>query len=905
MRTHASVVLKGLVLSSLLVPWLPIARAQNVPLRITEAVDEAKLSVLKGSTRPEANAQNDRGRVPDSFRLEHMFLQLRRSPEQERALDQLIDQLHDSKSPSFHHWLTAQEFGERYGLAAEDLTTITGWLQSHGFAVNVVYPNGVVIDFSGTAGQVRQVFHAEIHYLDVRGVRHIANMNDPQVPTALASAIVGIVSLNDFRPHPAFTFAGCGLLPTQPSSCFSVVPADLATIYNFNPLFANGISGQGQTIVVLEPTDVFSTVDWTTFRSTFGLSSFTSGSFTQTNPAPPSGFGNCSDPGVNADDAEAILDAEWASAAAPSAAIVLASCKDTATNFGAFIALENLINGSATPPAVMSLSFVSAESELGMVNAQINSDYQQAVAEGVSVFVAAGDNGGDIFDAGASPPIAATNGIGVNGLASTPFNVAVGGTDFSDTFARVNSTYWGSTNAPNFSSALSYVPEIPWNDSCASVLIATFVSGSGTTFGSNGFCNGALGEQFFLNTSGGSGGPSSCAMGAPSNPPPVGGTCAGYTKPSWQQSFLGNPSDGVRDLPDVSLFAANGVWGHAYVVCFSDIANGGASCSGSPVSWFMVGGTSVATPIVAGIQALANQKTGSRSGNPNPTYYSLAAAEYGAGGNANCNSSLGKNVASTCIFYDVTEGDMDVPCSPNLESGKLINCFSPSGTFGVLSTSSSADQPAFGTSTGWDFATGIGTINANNLVNNWPSAPIVGQFDVSASPAALSFAAPGQFGTSTITVAGSGGFAGTVSFACSVSPLPPNDPPTCFVNPSSVALSATVPTATANLRISTTAGLNSGLQPEKGPNKPGWFAASGALAVSCIFLLGVPKRRRCWAASLGLVVLVLLGVTLSSCAGHGGSNQINFGTPAGVYTVTVTASSGVAAQSGTVSLNVQ
>jgi subtilase family serine protease len=903
MRTHASVVLKGLVLSGLLLPWLPVAIAQNIPPRITEAVDEAKLSVLKGSTRPEANAQNDRGRVPDSFRLEHMFLQLRRSPEQERALDGLIDQLHDSKSPNFHHWLTAQEFGERYGLAAEDITTITGWLQSHGFAVNVVYPNGILIDFSGTAEQVRNAFHTEIHYLDVRGVRHIANINDPQVPTALASAIVGIVSLNDFRPHPAFTFAGCSSLPTQPSSCFSVVPADLATIYSFNPLFANGISGQGQTIVVLEPTDVFSTVDWTTFRSTFGLSSFTSGSFTQTNPAPPSGFGNCSDPGVNADDAEAILDAEWASAAAPSAAIVLASCKDTATP-GILIALENLINGSAAPPAVMSLSFGSAESELGIVNAQINADYQQAVMEGVSVFVAAGDNGGDVFDAGASPPIAATNGIGVNGLASTPFNVAVGGTDFSDTFARVNSTYWGSTNAPNFSSALSYVPEIPWNNSCASVLIASFVSGSGTTFGSSGFCNGALGEQFFLNTSGGSGGPSSCAMGAPSNPPPVGGTCAGYTKPSWQQSFLGNPSDGVRDLPDVSLFAANGFWGHSYVVCFSDIANGGASCSGSPVSWFMVGGTSVATPIVAGIQALANQKTGSRSGNPNPTYYSLAAAEYGAGGNANCNSSLGKNVASTCIFYDVTEGDMDVPCSPNLGSGKLINCFSPSGTFGVLSTSNSADQPAFGTSTGWDFATGIGTINANNLVNNWPSAPIVGQFDVSASPATLNIA-HGQAASSTITVTGSGGFAGTVSFACSVSPLPANDPPVCFFNPSSVALSATVPTATANLRISTTAGLNSGLPPEKGPKKPGWLAASGALAVSCIFLLGVPKRRRSWAATLGLVVLVLLGVTLSSCAGHGGSNQINFGTPSGVYTVTVTASSGVAAQSGTVSLNVQ
>lgn len=197
---------------------------------------------------------------------------------------------------------------------------------------------------------------------------------------------------------------------------------------------------------------------------------------------------------------------------------------------------------------------------------------------------------------------------------------------------------------------------------------------------------------------------------------------------------------------------------------------------------------------------------------------------------------------------------------------------------------------------------GFGLLDAFSAVQ---AATPTGSFSVSSNPAALSFTAPGQFGTSTITVAGSGGFAGTVSFACSVSPLPPNDPPTCFVNPSSVVLSATVTTATANLRISTTAGLNSGLRPENHPNKPSWFAASGGLAVSCIFLLGVPKRRRCWAATLGLVVLVLLGVTLSSCAGHGGSNQINFGTPPGAYAVTVTASSGVAAPSANVSLNVQ
>ncbi len=757
MRTHTPTVLNGLLLLGLLVPSLPTARAQSAPRRIVEAVDETKLVVLRGSTRPEASKKNDRGSVPDGFRMEHMLLQLRRSPEQERVLTQLIDQLHQPKSPNFQHWLTAQEFGQRYGLAAEDLTTITGWLQSRGFSVNVVYPNGIVIDFSGTAGQVRNAFQTEIHYLDVKGARHIANMSDPQIPAALAPAVVGVVSLNDFRPRPTLTSPGpCSILS---STCYSLVASDLATIYNFNPQFTNGISGQGQTIVVLEPTDVFSTADWTTFRSTFGLSSFTSGSFVQVHPA-SSGTNNCDDPLINDAEGEAILDAEWASAAAPNAAIVLASCSDSpppqpgvTTTSGVLIALQNLINAASQPPAIMSISYEACELEnTTPSNAAYNSAYQQAVTEGVSVFVAAGDGGAALCDQISqdqlleSPP--ATLGISVNGLASTQFNVAVGGTDFEDTSTRTNSTYWNSSNTSTFSSAKSYIPEIPWNNSCASVLIAIFVSGSGTTYGANGFCNSGtvIQNPQLLNSSGGSGGPSACATGALAN-----GTCEGTPKPSWQ-AVPGNPTDGVRDLPDVSLFAANGIWGHAYVVCWSDPSqskNGARACSpGTPDAWSRFGGTSVATPIVAGIQALINQKTGKRWGNPNPTYYSLAAAQYGASGNANCNSSLGNAAASTCIFYDVTHGDMDVPCV--FLAGTPFNCFLPSGMFGVLSTSNSAYQPAFGTNTGWDFATGIGTINAANLVNSWVSGASFAISSISPTSASVGT------GAVSLTVNGSG-----------------------------------------------------------------------------------------------------------------------------------------------------
>src|ERR1017187_5178849 len=110
-------------------------------------------------------------------------------------------------------------------------------------------------------------------------------------------------------------------------------------------------------------------------------------------------------------------------------------------------------------------------------------------------------------------------------------------------------------------------------------------------------------------------------------------------KPSWQSGIFGNPADGVRDIPDVSLFASNGIWGHYVTVCFSDTVNGGTSCSGSPSGWAGFGGTSVAAPMMAAIQALVNEKWSlTKVGNPDPTYYSIAKSEFGSGGNSACYS---------------------------------------------------------------------------------------------------------------------------------------------------------------------------------------------------------------------------------------------------------------------------
>jgi subtilase family serine protease len=679
---------------------------------IIAPIDTSHLVTLAGNTRPEAVTANDRGLLPDGTPLNHLQLLLRRPEAQQRAFDETVEALHDSTSRHFHGWLSARELG-RFGPATQDVNAVETWLLSRGFQVEGMLPSRMVIAFSGTAGDVREAFRTAIHAFRVKGEDHFANVRDPQIPAALAPVIAGVVSLHDFAPHPThttktgYTYGVHNCWPLTngvAGACYALVPADLATIYNFTPAFSAGITGTGQTVVPIENTDVYNAEDWNTFRTTFGLSGYTTGSFSQIHPQ---GNFTCDDPGVvqNSQD-DAILDAEWASAAAPGAAIVNASCKSSAT-FGGLIALENLL-GSSTLPASVSISYAECETFNGAAaNAAYSEIYEEAAAEGVAVFASAGD------DASASCDVAqtdATHGIGVSGMASSPYDVAVGGTDFGDAYAKVLGSYWKSTNTTVYGSAKSYIPEIPWSDSCASVLMALWYSGSKLTYGSNGYCNAGPYHADFMTTVGGSGGPSGCAKGSPSIGGVVSGSCKGWRKPAWQSGFAGIRNDGVRDLPDVSLFAGNGIWSHFYIYCDSD----GSLCSGAPSNWGTAGGTSFSTPIMAGVQALIAQKTGQSWGNPNVTYYALAANEYGATGNANCNSKKGRKAASSCVFYDVTQGDNDIDCKGPYD------CYLPSGTFGVLSTSGAKYKSAYRAATGWDFPTGIGSINVANLLNAWP-----------------------------------------------------------------------------------------------------------------------------------------------------------------------------------------
>jgi subtilase family serine protease len=726
----------GCAVALLLIAAVP-AHAQSSPSRpqISQRIDETSRITLAGNTRPEVHIARDLGPVSDDLQMSHMYLQMKMSPEQEKDLDALVTHLHDPSAAEYHKWLSLAEIEEHFGPAQDDLNIVSHWLESHGFTVNVVYRANGVIDFSGPASAIREAFRTEIHNLDVKGVHHIANIRDPQIPAALASAVHGVISMNDFRPHTNVVSRKTAF--TTGTGFQLLVPGDLATIYNINPVYRAGISGKGQTVVVLEDSDVLPE-DWNTFRENFGLNAkFPSGTLTQVHPQPVglANGGSCPDPGLtDFDFGEASLDTQWSSAAAPGATIMVASCADSNTNVGHYIAMQNILTTPTPPPGIISISLGEGEDQAGAsFNAYINRLYALAVLRGVSVYVAAGDTGADTAD-GFAP--AAVSGINVSGLATTPYNVAVGGTDFEDTLLNEVSTYWNTTNGPFFESARSYIPEIPWNDSCASQLLSTF-EGYSTTYGANGFCNSTLGEDFLEVVAGG-GGPSSCAFGAPviSGGAPsifnnayavVGGTCKGYPKPAYQYLAAGIPHDGVRDIPDITMFASNGFYGHYYVFCVE--ASEGVCPAGQPQNWPGAGGTSFGTPIMAGIQALVNESAGTYQGDPNYVYYTLNAVQHAFLPQSACNASLGNKISPLCVYHDVTVGDTDVNCLPLTDPNTgapigTFNCYLPSGKNGVLSVVNNKYEPAYVARPGYDFASGLGSVNVSNLIKSWPGSKV-------------------------------------------------------------------------------------------------------------------------------------------------------------------------------------
>jgi hypothetical protein len=704
--------------------WSESASLQPDTPRIVSRVDNSVLTTIPGSTHPAVRNATDNGRLASTEPMTDLILVLQPSAAQQAALKSFNAQQYDPTSPLYHQWLTPAEFGATYGVSETDIETVTNWLQNLGFTIDEIPPSHTSIRFSGNVGQVENAFHTEMHSINSKGVTHIANTSDISIPTALTPVVVGVKSLHNFfakAQHHALSATGANApgasalstAPGAPRAGYApgdgyqlLVPYDLATIYNYKSLWtaAKPINGTGQTVAIAGTSNIVLS-DVATFRSATGL------------PANvPKVIVTNTDPGTTNlldDRFENTLDVEWSGAAAPGASIVLVTSSQTSQTTDALYASESYIINSNVAK-VMSVSY--GECELGMGtagNQEYNNLWQQAYTQGIAVFVSSGDSMAAVCDDGYYNPgtdYAAEFGLSVSGMTSTPYNVSVGGTDFNST----SSSWSGTNNSANMSNATGYIPEVPWNDTITNpILIASFNGQLGVNYSAEQWANYLLKNDGIdsglydevIPPTGGSGGVSNCTTSNGSTPSSCSG---GYAKPSWQTGVTGILSTDKRTVPDVSLFASNGFLGVTYLIC--DTQPPGFS---SPISCsypanaldMAVGGTSVSSPVMAGVMALINQKAGVTQGNPNPVLYALAAKQSWSG----CSTETTTG-SSSCYFNDVDTGTIAPVCY-----GGTTNC-TPQTSGDVLGM-----MPGYAATAGYDKATGLGSLNVANVVNGWPS----------------------------------------------------------------------------------------------------------------------------------------------------------------------------------------
>lgn len=948
------------------------AQTPAVAPRITAQVDESSLTSLKGNVPSLARARYDRGEVPPETQLTHIRLVLSRSAEQETALKQYEIELQDKASPNYHKWLTPQQFGELYGPADSDIAAIVAWLESRGLTVESVSSGRTNIAFSGTVNQVEEAFHTRIHSFDANGEQFLSNVSDPQIPSALAPVVTGVAHLNTIHPRPLYIRGGAGKINQETNRLESlrepqssgpqanltggsgtssnpytlyIAPGDAATIYDtpnttFNANYTSGTSYTGSGVTIGIGGDaVIQTSTVVNYRNVF-LGNSTTPTITNVD-------------GVTStqDADEGYLDTEVAGGLAPAATIYFYTSTDLTS------AIEDAINSNAVD--IFSLSFGNCE--WGMTtadNALVNSWWKQAATQGIAVTVASGDNGSAGCDATQDNQgnniTEAEYGLQVSGFASTPYNIAVGGTDFYElpnSYSTYASTSEGSSST-YFRTAKGYIPESTWNDSTESdITISADVPWSGQ-------------YSQDANIVAGSGGKSSCSTNT--DTATTTGTCtSGYAKPSWQRG-TGVPSDGSRDLPDVSLMAGNGFDDASWLVCTDDQGQNGSgsivteNCSkqSDGYSYFSAfGGTSAAAPAFAGILALVQQKTGGRLGQAAQQLYDLYNGSH-----------------ASAIFHDVTVGNNSVPCD-STSSYQGGACVKDSAGYYFLS--------GYNTNTGYDLATGMGSVDANQLMTYWGTATGSSAATVTVTPAASNFSSnqslsvtatvTGVAGTPTGTVTLSGGgytsaaetlsggsytftipanslSAGTDTFtvtysgdsayasATGTATVTVTSPTftlsatnvtvkagssgtsTITVTPvdgyaGSVALKATGPsnegislngsTVTINSSASATGTVtvgtvaSSAIARASQASGKGWYGAAGGIALAALLFFFMPGRLRRWRNLLcALLLAVACGFAGMGCGGGGSGSSKT--TP----TVTVTSAKSSIAANSTLSVSI-
>jgi subtilase family serine protease len=692
--------------------------------RISKAIDESRLATLQGNTHRLAQAKFDRGVAPASMPASRLLLVLMRSQQQEAYLQTYLNAVQDANSPDYHQFLTPEEFGKKFGVADSDLQAVQTWLKGHGFTVNRVSKSRMTVEFSGTAGQVKSAFHTELHSYVANGVQFWANNADPQIPSALAPVVAGVASLNSLKPKAQIVRGPSGfynaathsITPAytngNTSSGYYIFlgPADAATIYDtptaLNPNVAGtAYDGTGVTIGILGDSNIDTTQN-DNYRSTFGL------------PAKATTVvidGN--DPGENDDAVEAYLDTEAAAGIAPNANVILYTSAGSDLNPGLNLAIMRALDDNQAD--ILNLSFLGCEVDQGTAgNLYILDIWEQAAAQGMAVTVASGDSGSAGCD-NQNAETMANLGLAVNGLASTPYNIAVGGTDYDALYSNFPSSFTSyvdiSNTLPNHRSALKYIPEKPWNDS-------TIVN---STLASNEPLSVDTGNTNSDNIVGAGGGISSL-----------------YPVPTWQNGFA---TGSGRNLPDVSLLSGNGFYGALWGIC-TDLDPNGPDCTagatGNSFNLTGVGGTSASAPAFAGMLALIEQKAGSRLGQADPVIYNLAKSKYAT------------------VFHDITTGNNSVNCVAG-----STDCSTDTAGYPFMT--------GYNAGTGYDLASGLGSVDASNLLSDWASAGLVAStssLKLNGGTVALNITHGQSVSVATAVSGSSGTPAGVVGLVDSLSP---------------------------------------------------------------------------------------------------------------------------------------
>jgi subtilase family serine protease len=582
-----------------------VAAPAQVRNRIQQNIGDTE-PVMIAAPHSLARPEFDQGRVEGSLRIDRASMVFKLAPAQQADLEKLLAQQQDPHSANYRKWLTPEQYAARFGMSDSDLAQVSAWLKSQGLTVDGFSRGRTQVFFSGSAAQVESAFHTQFNRYLVNGQTSIANAVEISVPQAIAEMVQGFRGFENFRPQPRVHAVKPNFTSHQTGNHF-VAPGDFATIYNVPA----ALDGTGQTIAVMGQTQI-NTSDIDAFRTAAGLPARTSGNFQQ---VLITGGGTGFNDG---DEVEANLDLEWTQAVAQKATILYVYAGSNSTTKNVFDALQFAIDNNLAP--VISISYGNCEANLTSFVTTLQQEAQQANAQGQTIMAASGDSGAG--DCEVSTAKAATHGLAVDAPGSVPEVTAIGGTEFTgDAAGAVTGTapnttagatsFWGGTTSTtdNLNSALSYIPEMAWNDTTQSIAAGGSLSATG------------------------------------------GGKSTVFSKPSWQVG-TGVPNDAARDVPDVSLSASPNHDG--FLICSQSFFAGKTpavtSCTAGfrasdGMSLAAVGGTSVGAPAFAGIVALLNQKTGSHGlGNINPTLYSLAASTPGA-------------------FHDITTGNNIVPCT--------------------------------------------------------------------------------------------------------------------------------------------------------------------------------------------------------------------------------------------------